>query len=224
MPSQLAESRQVSVLEQGRITFFYRPRVEQQRPEELGDVQRMLMLLEPEGRDRYRLIALGRKQLPQRGRHERFWGFVDVVLDHPQDMEAVLAAQTYGTKSRGVRHLPAARLAGEGTYALEEHDDHTHLAYSLDTITKDDPVVSELMIEESASYIVAVANPDPTAWGLVDVPPLQQELFDELEVHVTIPSPFPAALQERFRGRRYAQLDEVEWLEHPGGELIFIGE
>jgi len=224
MATQLAESREVNVLEQGRITFFYRPRVELQHPEELADVQRLLMLLEPDGRDRHRLIALGRKQLPLAGRHERFWGFVDVVLDHPQDMEAVLAAQTYGTKTRGMRHLPAARLVGEGTYALEQHDDHTHLAYTLDSITTGDPVVATLTIEESASYIVAVANPDPSAWGLAEVPPLQQELFDELEVHVTIPSPFPPALQERFRGRRYAQLDEVDWLEHPGGELIFVSE
>jgi len=224
MARQLAESPQIRLLEQGRITFLYRPRVEAFDADELADVQRMLVVLEPEGCDRYRLIGMGRKRMPQTGRHERFWGFVDAVLDHPQDMEAMLAAQTYGTKTRGVRHLPAARLAGDGTYALELHDDHTHLAYALERIETDDPVVAELAIEPSASFIVAIANPDLIAWGLEEAPPLQQDLFDELEVHITVPTPFPPALQQRFRGRRYAQLDSTDWLEHPGAELIFIGE
>lgn len=214
----------VNVLEQGRIAFLYRPRVEEHDPDELADVQRLLVVLEPEGSERYRLIGMGRKRMPTSGRHERFWGFIDAVLDHPQDMEAMLAAQTYGTKTRGVRHLPAARLAGDGTYALESHGDHTHLAYELDRVVDDDPVVAELSIESAASYIVAVANPDPTVWGLVEMPPLQQELFDELEVHVTVPTSFPPALQKRFGNRRYAQLDATEWLDHVGAELIFIGE
>lgn len=223
MGQPLAVDAEVSVLEQGRITFLYRPRVEEQQPEELADVQRMLILLEPDERSRYRLIALGRKRMPRSGRQERFWGFVDVVLDHPQDMEAVLAAQTYGTRTRGVRHLPAARLVGEGTYVLETHGDHTHLSYTLDHIVEGDPVLAELWLEPSASYIVAVANPDPAAWGLVEAPALQTELFDELEIHVEA-ALFPPALQERFHGRRYAQLDNVEWLEQAGGELIFISE
>lgn len=224
MGRQLAESPRIRVLEQGRIAFFYRPRVEEAHPTELADVQRTLVVLEADGGERYRLVALGRKRMPQPGRHERFWGFVDAVLDHPQDMEAMLGAQTYGTKTRGVRHLPAARLAAEGTYALEIHDDHTHLAYALERAVRDDPVAGELSIEPSASYIVAIANPDPIAWGLVETPPLQQELFDELEVHVSVPAPFPPRLQAKFRGRRYAQLDAVEWLDHAGAELIFIGE
>lgn len=224
MGRQLATATAIEVLEQGRITFLYRPRVEERDPHELTDVQRMLVVLEPDGRDRYRLIGMGRKRMPSTGRHERFWGFVDAVLDHPQDMEAVLAAQTYGTKTRGVRHLPAARIAGDGTYALELHDEHTHLAYALDHLFLEDPVVAELDLEASASYIVAVANPDLTAWGLAEAPPLQQELFDELEVHVTVPTPFPPSLQSRFGNRRYAQLDSTEWLEHAGAELIFIGE
>lgn len=207
MHRQLAESPQVSVLEQGRIAFLYRPRID-----EPDDIQRLLVLLEPEGGERYRLIAMGRK------RQDRFWGFVDAVLDHGQDMEAILGAQTYSTKTRGVRHLPAARLAGEGTYALEMHDDHTHLAYVLERSFDD------VSLEPMASYVVAVANPDPVAWGLEETPPLQQELFDELEVHVTVPTPFPPSLQQHFRGRRYAQLDSTAWLEHAGAELIFIGE
>lgn len=217
------EAAQTQLLERGRIAFFYRPRVEEQHPEELDDVQRILMLLEPDHRSRFRLIAIGRKRLHDARRPDRFWGFVDAVLDHPYDMEAVLAAQTYGTKTRGIRHLPAARPAGSGTYALEHHDDHTHLSWTVDDPATDDPVAAALDIEPAADYIVTIANPDPTAWGLLEPPALQQELFDIIEVHTSVPTPFPPELQARFRGRRYAQLDEVEWLEHPGAELVFVG-
>lgn len=218
------EAREIRLLESGRIAFYYRPRVEEQNPEELDDVQRLLIVLEPDGRSRYRLIAVGRKRLPERGQRERFWGFVDAVLDHPYDMEALLAAQTYGTKTRGIRHLPAARPAGEGTYWLEDHDGHTHLSWTIESLNLDDPVVADLRLASESRYIVSIANPDPTIWGLTEVPDLQETLFDELEVHITIPNPFPPPLQSRFRGRRYAQLDTVDWLEHPGAEVIFIGE
>lgn len=216
------EERPVTILEEGTISFYYRPRVEHEQPEELGDIQRILAVLEPADGTIFRLIALGRKRLPQRGRRERFWGFVDAVLHDRRDMTALLAAQTYKTKTRGLRHLPAARPLGSGIYSLGAHDDHTHLDYSLRETAWDDPVARDIALEPSASYIVSVTNPDPTAWGLVEVPALQQQLFAEEEVHITIPTPFPAALQAQFRGRRYAQLDSLEWLDHPGAELVFI--
>ncbi|HET7433982.1 MAG TPA: hypothetical protein VFN10_04625 [Thermoanaerobaculia bacterium] len=218
------EERPVTILEEGTISFYYRPRVETQQPEELGDVQRILAVLTPADESRFRLLAMGRKQLPTRGRRERFWGFVDAVLHDHRDMDALLAAHTYNTKTRGLRHLPAAKLVAIGSYTLTSHDDHSHLEYTLHENVWRDPVVREIAIESSASWIVSVANPDPTAWGLVEVPPLQQQLFGEEEVHITIPTPFPPELQTRFRDRRYAQLDTVEWLDHPGAELVFISE
>jgi hypothetical protein len=121
-----------------------------------------------------------------------------------------------------VRHLPAARLIARGQYRIEEHDGHSHLQYTLDHIEAGDDVVRDLGVEREATFIVTVANPDPSAWGLAEVPDVQFELFDDPEVHVTIPTPFPAALQKRFEGRRYTRLDTPRWLDHPGAELIFI--
>jgi hypothetical protein len=218
-----AEQRERQILEEGTISFFYRPRVEEVAPEELDDVQRLLIVLEPEPESVHRVIAVGRKRLPRAAQHERFWGFVDLVLYDRRDLEAALAAQTYGTKTRGLRHLPAARLVATGSYGLEQHGAHTHLGYRITERADADDVANELDLETSASYIVTVANPDPAAWGLVEAPPLQQELFDIAETHVNVPEPFPPRLQERFANRRFAPLDTPEWLDHPGAELVFVG-
>jgi hypothetical protein len=208
-------------LEQGAVRFYYRPRVEEQQPDELDDVQRLIVVLTPEDDAFERAIAIGRKRLPSSARRERFWGFVDLVLT-PYDMQAALGAQVYGTKTKGLRHLPAARPFANGSYEITTHDDHAHLRWHVDHVAED-AVTRELEIERDADYIVTVANPDPVAWGLLETPDLQSRLFDDLELHVTIPSPFPPSLQQRFRGRRFVQLDEPAWLDHPGAELVFVG-
>jgi hypothetical protein len=215
-----AAAEAVEVIEQGSVTFFYRPRVEEWQADALDDVQRLILVLSPEGSAFARAIAVGRKRLPS-SRRDRFWGFVDLVLTH-YDMHAALGAQVYGTKTRGLRHLPAAKPFASGTYDIATHGAHSHLRWRIEQI-EDDPIALELEVEGDADYIVTVANPDPTAWGLLQPPDLQSELFDDLELHVTIPTPFPPSLQQRFRNRRFTQLDSVEWLEHPGAELVFVG-
>ncbi|HJW94427.1 MAG TPA: hypothetical protein VJ901_12490 [Thermoanaerobaculia bacterium] len=197
-------------VERGGIDILYRPRVEHAEVDSLRDVQRLLLVLCPQGRTESRVIAIGRKRI-----RDRFWGFVDLV-DDPQYVDLTLSAHTYLTKTRGARHLPAARVAASGTYSISQHDDHTHLQY--ETTLRED---REIDVEPSGDFIVSVANPDPTAWGLLETPPLQDELFPEYEVHVTVPTPFPAHIQERFRGRRYIDF-EPELLDYPGAELIFI--
>jgi hypothetical protein len=59
-----------------------------------------------------------------------------------------------------VREQPAARIAGEGGYAIIDHDgDHAHLSYRLDgpgaRFAED-----ELRVHPEASFVVAVRNPD----------------------------------------------------------------
>lgn len=191
------EEEQKRGLERGEISLMYRP------PLDVEDVQRLLLVLCPDRKPVYRVIAIGR------ARPDRFWGFVDLVLNAPLDLRAALGAQTYVTKTRSLRQLPAAQRIGDGRYELSWHDGHARLDYELQGT--------------SASYIVTVANPDPTAWGLLETPPLQYDLFDETEVHVTIPTPFPPRLQSRFGDRTSAALDTVEFLDHPGAELMFAG-
>lgn len=194
---QNAQALQTDVLEQGSIAFLDRPR-------ELDDMQRLLILLSPANSSFERLIAIGRK------RRDRFWGFVDLVLT-PYDMNAALGAQVYGP-----RHLPAARVFAEGTYEVETHGPHSHLRWSVDRVE------DEIPLERDADYIVTIANPDPVVWGLIEAPDLQSQLFDDLELHVPIPTPFPPSLQQRFRNRKFAELDTIDWLDHPGTELVFV--
>lgn len=205
-----AVERRHEIVERGEIDILYRPRVEHEEVESLRDVQRLLLLLCPDGRQESRLIAIGRKEL-----QARFWGFVDLV-DDPRYVDATLDAYTYLTKTHGARHLPAARPAASGVYAITRHGPHTHLMFT--TMPREG---SEIDVASEGNFIVSVANPDPNAWGLAEPPPLQDQLFPEYEVHVVVPKPFPDAIQERFRGRRYIDL-EPELLDYPGAELIFI--
>ena len=197
------EEQRARVLERGELQFYYRPRVERRQVEDISDVQRLLIVLCPSGQRRYRVIALGRKRMPKPG--ERFWGFVDLVLDSDQDLRAALGASTYVTRTRGVRSLPAAQRIKTLRYELVSHDGHAHLDYG------------------DGSCIITVANPDPAAWGLLETPPLQLELFDETEVHVTVPATLPRDLQSRFGEKRFIPLDSARLLDHPGVELVFIG-
>ena len=91
------------------------------------------MILSPYGKQRHRLIVIGRKKLAEiEDRHERNWAFVQKVSHRPQDVEDELDRLSYETKTRGERHVSPARPAGEGVYALVRHDDHTHLAFALE--------------------------------------------------------------------------------------------
>jgi hypothetical protein len=191
------------VLEDGDIYFLYRPRVEDEHVESLAEVQRLLMVLRPwRGRGRIRLLVVGRKQLPEIDERARFWAFVDVVVERPEQLHDALQPRRYATKTRGQRHQPAARPAAEGAYAITRHDDHTHLAYQLELPRRPGPPQQELHIEQEASYVVTVKKPEAPSPPRVGL---------------------PADLQRRFGTRRFAPLDPPTFLDQPGAEIVLIG-
>ena len=55
------------VIEQGDIYFIFRPKVEQNDPKGVQDVERFYMVLSPEGRKIYRMIVVGQKRPQIRG-------------------------------------------------------------------------------------------------------------------------------------------------------------
>lgn len=201
----------VETLERGNIYFFYRPRVEEENPQGKSDLQRLYMLLNPDRGNRYRLIVIGQKQLPdpEKSGRQREWGFVDRVRKSPREIRDYLEDETYSTKTRGERHLPAARPAGEGVYRVLRHEDHTHLVYSLELPTKTGEVQEALEIEPEASYIASIANPDR---GSARAPGLSGERRAD----------FPQKLKHRFRDRKFADVDPPDFLDHEGAELILI--
>src|SRR3954470_12241741 len=121
------------ILERGNIFFLYRPKVQQEQARKKSDVERFYMVLSPEGKQIYREIIIGQKELPKiEERRERNWGFVKLVVKDAKELEGELAEVEYTTKTRGERKRAPARPAGEGVYAIVRHDGHTHLAYSLE--------------------------------------------------------------------------------------------
>ena len=139
------------VLERGRVTFLFRPKVDVSAPRGIDDVQRFwVVLAHAAGRRR---IAVGRKRMPHLRDREANWGFVD-ALD--ADVARDLDEREYVTKTRGERLQPGARRVAEGDYALVRHGDHVHLTWN---VAEEDPEMSrELEIGPRGSVLVAVLH------------------------------------------------------------------
>lgn len=196
-------------LERGDIFFFYRPRVGLSEVHSLADIQRFFFVMHPDGQRRLRDVIVGTKRLPDPERHERAWAFIARVSDSAEDVREELKRRVYETKTRGERTQPEARPAGEGRYAIVDHEGHGHLAYALELPRQGGEAQRALGIESEASYIVAVRNPDTPA------PPGLGPLGRRPEL--------PGRLRERFGSRRFAALDTAEWLNYEGVELVVIG-
>lgn len=205
--AQKDDSR-TEVIEEGDIFFIYRPEVEEENPGGLGDVQRFYVVLRPKG-GKLRLLVMGRKRMPDVEQHERNWGFVDMVTASPQKIEREMREAEYGTKTRGERHLPAARPAGEGVYLVTLEDGQMHLVYSLELPERPSEVQKTFKIAPEASYALSVKNPgagQPRTAGL-----RESEKAD-----------YPDALQKEFRGRRFER-EDLRLLDYDGAEFIMVG-
>jgi hypothetical protein len=202
------------VIERGDLYFLYRPKVRPEGKEDSvegsGDVQRLFMVMHPQGRKQYRLAVLGRKHLPDIARGERLWGFIDRVERDVRRLQREFAPESYGTKTRGRRERPAARPAGEGVYTLVRHARHTHFAYVLELPKAPGEVQREFNIDAEGSYIISVKNPlkpSPRRAGL----PREEK------------AALPQSQQARFRGRRFIDPDPPDLLDHAGTEFMLIG-
>lgn len=203
--------KETDILERGNIYFLYRPKVEREEVNNLDDVQGFYMVLEPHGKQSYRLIVIGQKQLPDvEKKQSQAWGFVESVKDNAKELEKSLRAKTYSTKTRGDRELPTTRSAGEGVYELVEHNQHTHLVYALELPENPGEAQEDLQIEPEASYVLSIKNPakgSPANTGLSS-----QQKAD-----------FPKSLQNQFRDRRFAAANPPDFLDYTGAEFILTG-
>ncbi|KAG6916180.1 hypothetical protein DXG01_008110 [Tephrocybe rancida] len=97
---------------------------------------------------RFRLILIGKKQLPD-----------------PETGEQGLGEKTYETKTRGTRHEEPARLAARGAYAIVNNDPEvpskctTHFGYHISHPSDIGDVQKELGISKAASFVLQVKNP-----------------------------------------------------------------
>jgi hypothetical protein len=197
------------VLEQGDIFFFHRPGLDSPRTAEGAELEPYFLVLRPAGRMRSRLITLGRRRpppplksgAPARG-GERFGARVDDVRESPEALRAALASRRPGGAPPGAQDPPPAELAGEGIYALARHGDHVHLAHALRHPDRAGPLQRRLGIEDEASFIVTVRNP-------------------EIIERAGGPD-YPPELRALFRERKYIPADPPALLDYPGAELVFI--
>ena len=99
--SRSISSTQSTILEQGDIFFFYRPKVRSEKVESIEDVRRFFMVLAPESKDKknlYRLLVIGKKSLPEireteARSSERFWARVGGIFDHPTQLTKELLSK-----------------------------------------------------------------------------------------------------------------------------------
>ncbi|WEX11207.1 hypothetical protein [Chelativorans sp. AA-79] len=204
-----SDERKTEILEEGDIFFLYRPKVNEDDPGGAGDVQRFEMVLRPAGGDHVRLMVVGRKRLPDADRHERFWGFVEMVAGSAKKIEPELRGEEYETKTRGEQEQPAARPAGEGVYVLSLEDGQMHLSYKLELPEKPGEVQKAFRIAPEASFALSVKNPEKGS-------PANAGLSEEDEAD------YPKKLQEEFRGRRFAR-EDARLLDYEGAEFILVG-
>ena len=163
-------TRTTEKLEEGDIFFFYRPRIAAPEVHGRKDVQRLYMVLAARWPLRiYRLFVVGRKKLPHltAGQHpeRRNWAIAVHVSQDVGDLRRELAAFEYETRTRGKRSVAAATSLGEGRYQLLRHRGHTELAYALELPRRAGPAQHEFEIQEQASYVAAVKNPDISTPG-----------------------------------------------------------
>src|SRR5207248_619040 len=127
----------------------------------------------------------------------------------PEELREALSGGTYETETRGERHLPRARPAGEGVYALGRAGRSSVLAYALELPEQPGEVQRAFHIEREGRFVLAVKNPEaarPAGIGL------DEDRRAE----------FPEELMARFGARKWVAADPPQFLDYEGAELVLI--
>jgi hypothetical protein len=233
---ELEKKMAPNTLEKGHICFFYRPKVGVEEVHNTEDVQRNYIVLIPyilrpsvseEPIPSYfqqindnkkteadkpipgkiRIIAIGKKKLPEIEKHTKSWAFVDKAFIDIDEIKEFVSGKKYQTKTRGERSLDACRLLGRGVYNIVEHKGHTHLAYVLEFPEEPSEVQDDFNIKGEGSYAISVKNPEATSIGLPN--------YEKVT--------YSPHLIEKFGGRRFLSLSTTEFMDYDGAELLFIG-
>jgi hypothetical protein len=137
----------MEALERGAVTAFVQPKVDVESVHDAADVQRLYLVLTPEGGTPRRL-AIARKRLPVKGELAR----VPAIVDAVGDVERNLSTHAYATRSHGARIQYGAREVATGHYTLRAHEDHVHLDLELSAVDKQLATLSHL--HEHATYVL----------------------------------------------------------------------
>ncbi|TDZ99582.1 hypothetical protein C8034_v000052 [Colletotrichum sidae] len=208
-----------NVLEKGIVYFFFRARVNTDKPEEVDDIARSYIILRPIAPDsklgdgpigdagNTRLLALPKKVLPQSGR-DRFMVFVEKSGPSFAELKGTFLSGAENDTKAGTSHVPAATPAGEGVYVITTTGRESHLVYKL-TIPSDlGEVQNDLGLKQEGSFILSTKNPKfpgPANARLPEAPDFTQEIKDE------------------FRDLRWTP-SRPEHLDFANAQILMIGE
>ncbi|KAK9814928.1 hypothetical protein WJX73_002205 [Symbiochloris irregularis] len=199
------------VLEEGRIYFFYRPRVGFESVSNLGEIQRFYMILSPGGdakKSPNRLVVIGKKRLPQVEKHEKFFGFVEAKDADLQKLTESLGSSEYDTATVGTRKVEPCRAVGEGVYTIVQRGPrNTNLVFKLELPTQQSDARKELSIPDEGSYGLSIKNPkkgDPNNVGLDNK------------------ADYPAEQQDKFQGYAWLGAIDPTMLDHQNCEMLLI--
>jgi hypothetical protein len=202
----------IEELERGRVYFLYRPKVNLDRVGSLDDVDRVYLVLHPDDRSIYRLIALSGKTLPTKG-GDRLSAYVDRVAASGAEISREFRPDTARNelpRDLQMQHyLAAIRPAGEGVYVLFRHDDHSLFSYVRELPAEAGDVQKALGILDQQVFRLTIRNPD--------LAPTQQPGLDDRSAD------FPADLAELFNGQSYLAADPPDFLNYEGAELQLVG-
>jgi hypothetical protein len=136
----------VSILEEGDIYFFYKPKRTVDHPQGFKDVARFFFVIQESGGQPARYVVMGNKKMPELEDGERTsWGFIQMVGG--RGFETTSKMQTPSVKG-------TSRPAGEGIYAIVSHRTHSHLMYTLELPRQVGDVQKSFNIKREANYIM----------------------------------------------------------------------
>ncbi|GAA6014128.1 hypothetical protein JCM11491_004114 [Sporobolomyces phaffii] len=215
--------RKHGTLETGHVYFLYRPKVEVDEPHSLDDVSKFHLLLVPHHSKLHRLIAIGKKALPDHDQSSRpLWGEVLNVGEDMSSLKKNLSSYTYETKTLGTRHQPGARVAASGVYILHAAENYpkdssnasavwnTHFAYRVAVPHEMGEVQEALHIHPQGVFALQVKNPESPSTN--PAAPTQ-----DASKHPR----FPESLQSLFT-TKFIPADPPALLDYPGAELLLL--
>ncbi|KAJ5289061.1 hypothetical protein N7478_002091 [Penicillium angulare] len=217
-----ASSISSNIVEKGIIYFFFRPRVNIDDPQSIGDVARSFFVLRPtplgaefngsqgpmDKDARCRLLMLPKKKFPTSPK-ERDMAFVEKAGQSVTDLqEKFIASSTYQTATRGERTTEDARPYAEGVYAIVSAQRSSHLAYELTIPAELGEIQQNFGLHQRGDWILQSKNPKFPG------PPLGQ-LPQEPQ--------YPEHVLEKFGDLRWVPL-QPEFIEYPNAQILMIGQ
>ncbi|KAG0325898.1 hypothetical protein BGZ99_010425 [Dissophora globulifera] len=243
--SKPVEDGEPKVIEKGHVFFFYRPKMDVDKPAGTDDLQKLYMLLSPDaeaaagkgatgarasGRSKssrgskphHRLLILPQKILPSPGKgpKSRVWAFVDEASTDLKKLENRLERYTYETKTRGTRTQEPARLVGEARYDIILVNDQAHFVYELEVPEQPCEVQDAFNILKSGQFLMAVKNPE------IQTPATERGQARYATLGKSA-AKLPKHLQDKFHGIRkewvrHTALDSPEFLDVQHVEVVLI--